>query len=199
MTRRTPSTPPGDEHLRLIPAVIDREPEAVDAWFRAEHPEVFRLCVGFLADAEEAEDVAQDAMLHLIDNLTGWDPARSWRSWRSAVVLNLCRDRRRRTSARARAEEAAAAERLPAVLPDPIAEAAGAEAREALLACLASLSPREREVFVLRDLQGARTPEVAATLGIGDSSVRSLLTLARRRLRGLLAERLPQAGGASLG
>ena len=59
---------------------------------------------------------------------------------------------------------------------------------------LRSLSPRERETFVLRDLEGLATPEVARILDIGESSVRSLLSLARRRLRQLYGERIAPGG-----
>ena len=53
------------------------------------------------------------------------------------------------------------------------------------------LSPREREVYVLRDLEGGDTKVVATALGITESSVRSILTLARRRLRHVIGSKLP--------
>ena len=179
----TPSTDASD----LLHAVARGEPEAIDRWYRAEHPQVYRLCAGFLADAAEAEDVAQDAMLKLLDTLPRWDRRRAWRSWRNTLVLNLCRDRLRRLASRAEAEDAGGALCLPSAPPSPAEAAHSAEVRALLMAALARLSPREREAFVLHDLDGADAAETAAALGIGESSVRSLLTLARRRLRGLLA------------
>lgn len=179
-----------DPAPELIAAVRAGEGDAIDAWFRREHPRVWKLCLGILADAAEAEDLAQDAMVHLLDNLENYDPRRPWASWRNAVVVNLCRDRRRTSAARRRAEERASELRLPEVLPDPSSAAAGTELRQVLEAALYALTPREREVFVLRELEERPAREVAQTLGIGESSVRSLLALARRRLRGLLAPRL---------
>jgi len=114
-------------------------------------------------------------------------------------VLNLCRDRARRAEARARAEEAGAAQRREAALPDPAQSAEAEETRALVARALGELPPREREAFVLRDLEGRDTDEVAASMGVTPSSVRSLLTLARRRLRGLLAPGLapvPEEGGA---
>ena len=185
-------------HLARLEEVRRGEPQAVDAWFRSEHPEVYRLCFGFLADNAEAEDVAQDAMLHLLDRLEGWDSNRPYRSWRDTVVLNLCRDRARRNEARGRAHVAAAAltaeSKRTGALPsagDPHGELERREVREVLMESLAALSPREREVFVLRDLEERSTSDAATCLGVTDSTVRSLLTLARRRLRGILDERLP--------
>jgi RNA polymerase sigma-70 factor (ECF subfamily) len=187
-------SPPDDAVVGLIPAVLAGDAAAIDRWFRGEHSRVWRLCLGFLADPGEAEDVAQDAMLHLLDRLEAWDRSRPYRAWRNAVVLNLCRDRLRRLDARRRAHARAAEaheEAAHGILPDPHDEAARAETLEVLRETLAALSPREREAFVLRDLEGCSTQETADQLGVTPSSVRSLLTLARRRLRGLLAERVP--------
>src|SRR5262245_62908104 len=116
------STPPseaGNPAGELLRAVLAGAPEAVDAWFRAEHPEVYRLCFGFLAHAADAEDVAQEAMLHLLDRIDAWDPSRSYRAWRTTLVLNRCRDRLRRVKSRRTAEEGAALARPEQALPDP--------------------------------------------------------------------------------
>lgn len=180
----------------LLRAVRAGAPEAVDAWFRAEHPEVYRLCFGLLAQASEAEDVAQEAMLHLLDHLPDWDASRPYRPWRTTLVLNRCRDRLRRIEARRSVEAKALRTRSETPLPDPHDELERAEVAELLAVGLRSLSPREREAFVLRDLEGLETAEVARTLAISESSVRSLLTLARRRLRELFGTRLAPGGNA---
>lgn len=187
------STPPseaGSPAAELLRAVVAGAPEAIDAWFRAEHPVVFRLCFGFLAERADAEDVAQEAMLQLLDRLASWDSTRSYRAWRTTLVLNRCRDRVRRHGRRRAAEEGAAAGRPESILSDPARNVELAEAEELLALGLRALPPREREAFVLRDLDGLETPEVARALEITESSVRSLVTLARRRLRELLGKRL---------
>lgn len=190
------STPPsGAGSPELLRAVQAGAPEAVDAWFRAEHPEVYRLCFGFLAHPAEADDAAQEAMLHLLDQLGTFDATRSYRAWRTTLVLNRCRDRLRRSDARRKAEEGAARERPEGFLPDPAEVMGRAEVEGALALALRSLSPREREAFVLRDLEGLETAEVARTMSVTESSVRSLVTLARRRLRELLGAHLAPEGG----
>ena len=192
------STPPseaGSPVPELLRAVQAGAPEAVDAWFRAEHPEVYRLCFGFLAHAADAEDVAQESMLHLLERLADWDSARSYRAWRTTLVLNRCRDRLRRAQARRTAEESAAEARAESPLPDPGDALQHAEVEAVLALGLRALPPREREAFVLRDLEGLDTADVARTLAITESSVRSLVTLARRRLREVLGTRLTLEGG----
>ncbi|MCB9915258.1 MAG: sigma-70 family RNA polymerase sigma factor [Planctomycetes bacterium] len=170
-----------------VAAVLASDPLALDRWYRAEHPAVWRLCLGLLGSEAEAEDAAQDAMLKLHDHLDRWDPRQPYGPWRNTVVLNLCRDRLRRREARARAEAAAAEARE---LTAPAAQGAALEQHELrakLAAALRLLSEREREAFVLRELEGESTAAVARAMDVTESSVRSLLTLARRRLRDHLA------------
>lgn len=176
----------------LLAAVLQDEPAAFDAWYRAEHPTVYRLCFGLLTEAAEAEDATQDAMLHLHDKLRHFDVHRPYGPWRNTVVLNLCRDRLRRMATRRAAESV---EPLPTRLPRPDEVAHARELAEMLRSALSALTPREREAFVLRDLSGGTTAATAEALGVTEATVRSLLTLARRRLRRLLGPRLPEFAG----
>jgi RNA polymerase sigma factor (sigma-70 family) len=195
------STPPseaGSPSPELLHAVRTGAPEAVDAWFRAEHPEVYRLCFGFLAHRADADDAAQEAMLRILDHLSDWDTTRSYRAWRTTLVLNRCRDRARRAQSRRAAEEGAAGRRHERVDLDPGSAAEHAETEERLALGLRALPAREREAFVLRDLEGLATADVARTLEITESSVRSLVTLARRRLREQLGALIgPGAAGGA--
>jgi len=144
----------------LVAEVIQANAEAQDAWFRIEFPVVFRLCLGFLADHAAADDLAQDAMIRLIDRLDRWDSQRPYQAWRTAVVLNLCRDHLRSAGRRRRAEGH------------------------------------------LRLVEQQPTDVVATAMDVTPATVRSLLTLARRRLRGILAPALAMdskaAGGGNV-
>jgi len=188
--------PPQPEPDRtLVLAVLAGDTAALDRWYRLEHPTVWRLALGVLTDPGAAEDLAQEAMLRLHDRLDRWDSERPYTRWRNTVVLNLCRDRLRRSAARDRAETAAAEDRAGRESLPPAAELEQGELRALIGQALGKLTPREREAFVLRELEGLPTKEVAAAMEIGESSLRSLLTLARRRLREFLGARLPETIG----
>ena len=191
MTPQPTSSEP--DWAALVPRIIAGDADSLDVWYRAEWPVVFRLCLGLLADHSAAEDAAQDSMLRLTDRLGKWDAARSYGPWRTSVVLNLCRDSLRRKTSRSLAETAAFEAGTTRPLPDPADHAERAEVQAALEEALLQLTDREREAFVLRDLEGMSTEHVADAMVIAASSVRSLLTLARRRLRNLLAHRLPES------
>ena len=183
----------GDPPELLVPAALRGEAEAIARLFRLEHPAVWRLCLGVLADRTEADDAAQDAMLKILDQLDRYDASRPWATWRNTVAVNVCRDRLRRSAARRGAEESAADQARPRSIDpasDPETVASQRELGELVTAHLGRLSPREREVFVLHDLEGGATADVASALDLAESTVRVLLMTARRRLRELLAPRL---------
>lgn len=173
-----------------LDGVIAGDPAAIDRWYRRDHPAVWRLAFGLLGERAEADDLAQDAMLQLHDKLTGGEPPRSYRAWRDTLVLNLCRDRLRRRATRRRIETGAGEPRARDAAPDSSAALERDDVQRLLRGALLALPERERAAFVLRELEGHATAHVALVLEIGESSVRSLLTLARRRLRDLLGERL---------
>ena len=192
--------PTDRSQTELIRAVLGGNSAAWGEFYRNEYPRVYRLCYGFLVDTAEAEDVAQDAMLQIVDRLSTFDQSRRFDTWRNTVAANLCRDRLRRKASRKRAEEAAAeveALRPPPRENDPSNAVTRSEILELLKSSLASLTPREREVFVLRDLEGASSSEAAHVLEVSEGTIRSLLCLARRRLRTLLGPRLPEFAGCN--
>ena len=60
--------------------------------------------------------------------------------------------------------------------------------RDRLLAALARLTPVQREVVLLHDLDGATHAEIAEALGLSEVNCRQHLFVARRALRGELEE-----------
>ena len=64
----------------------------------------------------------------------------------------------------------------------------GAETREALERALAQITPMQRLVFELREVEGRDTEEVASILDLPPGTVRVHLHRGRMRLRGLLAQ-----------
>jgi RNA polymerase sigma-70 factor (sigma-E family) len=139
-----------------------------------------RLAYVMLADRSAAEDVVQEAFCGLYRR---WpklrDPARALPYLRSAV-LNGCRTERRRT-------------RRPGPRPapdEPSAEAAvlDGEERAGVLAAIARLPRRQREVLVLRYYLDEPDAAIAAALGIAAGTVRSNLSRALAALGADLRE-----------
>ncbi len=138
---------------------------------------------------EEALEVAQEALLRAYRSLGRFDVSRSFRNWLFQIAANEARDRlRKRTRERAALEDAV--QGTPAS-EDPETGHDRQEFRTGILRCLAALSPREREVFVLRDLEELDIRETARALGCSSLSVRVSLSAARRKMREAIQRDFP--------
>lgn len=147
-------------------------------------PRVVGYAARLLKDREEAEDVAQDAMLRL------WKIAPEWRqgeaqvtTWLYRVVTNLCTDRLRKRRSKGLDEIAEPEDGRPsqdAVLMQR-------QRVDALQAALDQLPDRQREAVVLRHIEGLGNPEIAEVLEISVEAVESLTARGKRALAAALA------------
>ena len=198
-----PETDPSPEQeierlARTLRQLGDEGSQVLGDFYSALFPTVRRLCRGVLATgAGAAEDIAQDAMLRLVDRIDSWDPARPFLSWQRTVVINMCRNHLRSESRRTTHEDAAAELRSERPAPDPADTASRREIGALVEECLALLPPREREAFVLVDLEHCSAQDAADVMGVAASTVRAALSMARRRLRDALAPRLSEQGAGS--
>jgi RNA polymerase sigma-70 factor (sigma-E family) len=144
---------------------------AVTALFREHHLELVRLAVLITGDLATAEDVVQDAFERLH---RGWHRLRepgSGLAYARTSVVNGCRMAHRRSAVARRYAPRLAG---PATA-SPDAAAALADESE-MLAALRSLPRRQREVLVLRYYADLDVAEIAATLRITASAVRSTMS-----------------------
>ena len=172
--------------------------EAARAGNRAAFAELLRshqqfaygVAFRFLWDVQEAEDVVQETFVRIWRNLPRFDAEQSFTTWMYAIVTNLCRDRVR--DRKRRPSIAMEPDCMAQLEDDGIQDVATAVAGENLLEIIRRLTEglplKQRLVYTLRDLQDLSVQEVAGILEISESSVKTNLHLARRKLRGLLVQ-----------
>ncbi|MGX7825761.1 RNA polymerase sigma factor [Actinokineospora sp. 24-640] len=146
---------------------------------RAHAGPALRAALLFGAGAD-AEDVVQESLVKAYRALGGFRDGAPFRPWLLRIVANetrnLVRSRRRRG-----ATEAAAAE--PEFPADPAASAAQRQRRAELLAAVAALPERHRQVVTCRYLLDLDERETATVLGWPRGTVKSRLSRALRTLR----------------
>jgi RNA polymerase sigma-70 factor (ECF subfamily) len=151
-----------------------------DRVVRERETQVLRTAFRILGNWADAEDVAQEAFLRLHRHGLAFENDAAAGGWLYRVTVNLCLDRTR---------AARPSQELPD-LPsgDQSAEAAVlmAEKKQRLMTALALLPAKERAAVVLREIEGLSTAEVAAALGSSEVTVRSQISKALVRLRGIL-------------
>ena len=137
----------------------------------------------FLGDAAEAEDVAQEAFLKILDASGRYRPKGAFRTYLYRVVTRLCLDRVRK-------KQPFYAENLSVARdhsPSPLEAMAQRERDEAIRSALDELPPKQRMAIVLRHYGGLRVREIASAMGTSGKAVERLLARARASLEVLLA------------
>jgi RNA polymerase sigma-70 factor (ECF subfamily) len=185
-----PGEVPDDEILRLVQRARAGDRDAFGLLIGHFEVQALSVSLRVVRDPDEARDVVQEAFLRALRYLASYRPERPFRTWLMRIVMNEALDRRRARRARATDSLAPDAEG-PAVGPAQEEGLAAAEAHEAVEGLLAALTPRERAAFVLRDVEGWPTRDVADALGCREGTVRRHVSLARQRLRDLLRRRHP--------
>ena len=173
----------------LVEMVLSGRSEAFEPLVTPYRQPLLAIAYRLTRDWEEAKEVAQEALLRAYKYLGRYDTSRSFRNWLFQIAANEARDRVRNRMREADAVEEAGRES--ARSQDPGSGRSSREFRSDLENCLSVLSPRERGVFVLRDLEDLNIKETAGALRISSISVRVHLSAARRKIRDVIVAKYP--------
>ena len=168
----------------LFTQARDQRGALVELFSRHRHF-VYRVAWGLLTEDQAADDVVQDVFLKLQTGRLKAAPRAKFTTWLYRVAVNTAREHAR--SRRKWWGDASAADVLTST-PDPTAETARLDALRDLGQALATLPQRQREVVVLRFLEGFDTAETADILGCRPGTVKAHLHRATLSLRDHLTE-----------
>ncbi|MCP4543613.1 MAG: sigma-70 family RNA polymerase sigma factor [Chloroflexi bacterium] len=153
---------------------------------------VYNLTYRMLGNRGEAEEAAQEAFLRAYTRLHSYDPQRPFRSWMLSIASHYCIDllRKRRITWLSFEDEIAAPEetteltasRMASKSPNPEAVVAQHEQEAQIQQLLTVLSPTDRAAITLRYWYDYSYEEIAQTLNLTVSAVKSRLHRARRSL-----------------
>jgi len=171
-------------------AIVTDAQTSRDTLCREQYPRILRLCRLILMDAQEAEEVTQEVFEKLLRQWQSDPMIRSWEAWLTRVAVNACRDRRRsgwwKWWRSGRIESLSEEPRHGQATPEE--QVLSREQQRRLWARFRKLSPRQREVFVLRRLEGLSTEEAAHVLALTTGSVKRHLFHAIQHLQKVLGD-----------
>ncbi len=180
----------------LIRRVCQGDKEAFYGLVRPCERAVYVAAVSILNNPADAEEVAQEAVLKAFANLAGFRGEAKFSTWLIQITINearvkLRKDRRHLYESVDEQRTDEEGEYFPKDFADwrevPSEALQRRELREALKRAIAALSPKYREVLILRDVQHLSIEETALVLGITEGSVKTRLLRARLQMRDALA------------
>ena len=175
----------------LIRAAADGDVESVNELVRRKREQVVRIAYQITGDWEDAVDVSQGVFVRLWKGLRRYDPSRPFDTWLYRITVNAAIDLVRRRGPRGSQQPLleGASELEAQSSADSALDLA--ELRRAFAALSARLAPKQRIAFVLREIEGLETTEVARIMRVAESTVRNHILQARRALRMGLAREYP--------
>jgi RNA polymerase sigma-70 factor (ECF subfamily) len=148
---------------------------------------VYNLCYRMLNDPMEAEDAAQETFWRAYQALNRYDPTRPFLTWLLSIAAHYCIDQQRRRRLPIVDIELLSEDGLPDSSPTPEKISAMEEQQRLLHGLIAGLSPQDRAAIILRYWYDFSEEEIAQSLSLTVSAVKSRL----HRARLALAQRWP--------
>jgi RNA polymerase sigma-70 factor (ECF subfamily) len=213
---------PASDDVSLVERLRGGDELEFDALVGRYHASFVRLAATYVRDRSIAEEVAQEAWLGILRGLHQFAGRASFKTWMFRILVNCAKHRAVSESRSVALVERwdmvedvsgpavpaewfrSAGDQLPGgwvAFPcswgdEPERRLMSAETRRELAAMIEQLPSKQRQVLVLRDVDGLSSAEVCETLQLSESNQRVLLHRARSTMRRLLADHLLTQDGS---
>lgn len=192
MTDAIDLTSPYGEPLAPTVETVGALPRSLDEFLAGVERRAFRLAQLALGHREDALDAVQEAMIKLVQYRD--KPAQEWSPLFWSILRRQLTDRHRRQAVKSKVmaffgrgveedDEDDPMQRVADHAPTPEGRMLNERAFADLGKALRELPRRQRECFLLRELQGLNVAETAAAMGCSEGSVKTHLSRAVAALR----------------
>src|SRR5438128_4766516 len=187
-----PTQSPEPDDRELVQTIRGGDADAFEQLVRRKTSKVYALCYRIIGNAEDAKDISQLVFIKLWENLEKYDPAYAFDTWLYRIVTNVAIDFLRNKQSR----ENAVNSNLRLVKTSTEAEQGVVVQRkeiETVFNAVSSvLSPKQKTIFVMREMDDLPSSEIAKVLGCRESTVRNHLFNARKLMQQQLKKRFPE-------
>ena len=176
----------------LVRTIRGGDTDAFELLVRRKTSKVYALCYRIIGNAEDAKDISQLVFIKLWENLEKYDARYAFDTWLYRMVTNVAIDFIRNRQSRDNAVNS----NLRLVKTSTEAEQGVFVQRkeiEAVFADVSSvLSPKQKTIFVMNQMEDLPSAEIAKILGCQESTVRNHLFNARKLMQQQLQVRYPE-------
>lgn len=178
-----------EEENDAVRRVLDGDADAFSPLVEAYQKNVYNLALRMTGNPEDALDMAQDAFIRAYNSLSSFRGDSKFSVWLYRIVSNVCLDFLRARKGRAAvslSQTGPDGEDAALEIPDeralPEAELERALTRDSVRRGLQALPDDQREILLLREIQGLSYEEIAAALSLEGGTVKSRIFRARKKL-----------------
>ena len=159
---------------------------------------IYTFVLRSVRDPDRARDLTQDVFLRVVQRAAGFEGKSKFSTWLYTIARNLCIDTSRKMVFRRHRSldaplgdddgNAALVERVASPAPVTDRAAIGGQLKGQIAEAVDALPEEQREVFLLRQVQGLPFKEIAGIIGVPENTVKSRMRYALERLQEALAE-----------
>jgi RNA polymerase sigma-70 factor (ECF subfamily) len=177
---------------QLVETIRGGDSHAFETLVRRKTSKVYALCYRIIGNGEDAKDISQLVFIKLWENLEKYDPHYAFDTWLYRMVTNVAIDFIRNRQSRDNAVNS----NLRLVKTSSDAEQGLAFQRKEIDAIFnevsAVLSPKQKTIFVMNQMEDLPSAEIAKILQCRESTVRNHLFNARKLMQQQLQKRYPE-------
>ena len=184
-----------EQELTIIRRVQHGDVNAFELLVAAYEKNVFNVALQMLGNREDAQDMTQEAFLKAYNSLSSFRGDSKFSSWLYRIVSNVCLDFKRRQGRRPSSSLTVEDDEGETLELDIADESQSPEAllerkltREAVRRGLQELPDEQRQILLLREIQGMSYEEIGEAMGLEEGTVKSRNFRARKKLCAFLLQ-----------
>jgi RNA polymerase sigma-70 factor (ECF subfamily) len=177
---------------QLVEQIRQGDDGAFETLVRRKTSKVYGLCYRVIGNGEDAKDISQLVFLKLWENLEKYDPSYAFDTWLYRMVTNVAIDFMRNKQSRDNAVNSNLRLVRTSVDPEQTVTVQRKEVESVFNAVSNVLSPKQKTIFVMSEMEDLRSSEIAKVLGCRESTVRNHLFNARKLMQAQLKKRFPE-------
>jgi len=185
--------------LELLQAVLNGDTTAYRGLVEKYQGRVYAMVYGMIRNREDARDITQEAFVKAYKNLKSFRLESSFYTWLYRIAMNLAIDftRKKKRQGTTSFDEAVASRDGDGGISElhhedsPVKKLERKEVFKQIMDALEKLPADQKQVILLRELEGLSYKEISDVMDIPEGTVMSRLFYARKKLQKLLAQYKP--------
>ena len=177
---------------QLVETIRGGDADAFEVLVRRKTTKVYALCYRIIGNSEDAKDISQLVFLKLWENLEKYDAQYAFDTWLYRMVTNVAIDFMRNRQSRENAVNSNLRLVRTSADPEQGVTVQRKEVEAIFESVSSSLSPKQKTIFVMNQMDDLSSAEIARILGCRESTVRNHLFNARKSMQQELEKQFPE-------